>query len=609
MKELKRALPKSALIANSATKADAMYEASFHLQKRPFSTIPDPNCFFAPEPIQERFDELILRAESGQGISILTAAAGTGKTLLCRRISAELADRFTPVFLANANFPTRRALLQCILFELKKRFSGLEEQELRLAVYASLRELALAGRGMVLIVDEAHLLSERLLEELRMLACLAEGDQPLARLILAGQAALEEQLAEPALEALNQRIVCHAYLEPLTQQQSIEYIEFRIAWAGGTCSQVFSRGALNRIAAACNGLPRCLNQLCDHVLLLTYVQDLPQVTEQAVDEALLDLKQLPLHWNTPIAAETPFAALNGQSMSAGDELNDDDIEPSPPTLEAVEDLPAEAGQGETICIEIGGTVSETDPVTIATSPGGAPDRSGVSAPPADWQELAEEWIDDRYAALDVRSPQFIRTFEDSAVPENWRTPHDAAASVAPLPPAPPVGSQTEDELLADSLSILAETANKHTIRDGSVEVVSEYVPFASLDSGSRLTADCVEPDRRPTEEQLGASILDTCREVQTTIGNWQSADGTVNSVDLGHGSIGNDEDLILPVPNGEYDIVEPNRTSNVTDVHDATYEVAPAGSRSAGRYVPKPKYRHVFSTLRRRLGRSLNRKG
>ena len=53
--------------------------------------------------------------------------------------AAELSGRLSPLFLANANFPTRRALLQSILFELGLRYSGLEEQELRLAVYAALR--------------------------------------------------------------------------------------------------------------------------------------------------------------------------------------------------------------------------------------------------------------------------------------------------------------------------------------------------------------------------------------------------------------------------------------------------------------------------------------
>src|SRR4029079_11430846 len=120
--------------AQSAMKAVPMYEAYFQLQKRPFSTTPDPTCFFAPEPVRELFDELLVRAVNGQGIGILTAAAGTGKTLVCRRLATELAGQFTPLFLANANFPTRRALLQSLLFELNKRFRGLEEQELRLAV-------------------------------------------------------------------------------------------------------------------------------------------------------------------------------------------------------------------------------------------------------------------------------------------------------------------------------------------------------------------------------------------------------------------------------------------------------------------------------------------
>jgi hypothetical protein len=62
-------------------------------------------------------------------------------------------------------------------------------------------------------------------------------------------------------------------------------------------------------------------------------------------------------------------------------------------------------------------------------------------------------------------------------------------------------------------------------------------------------------------------------------------------------------------PNPEYDIVEPSRTRHITDVYDTTHDAAPDGSPSAGRYVPKPKYRMVFSTLRRRLGRSLNRNG
>jgi len=252
-----------------------MYQAHFRLEKRPFSATPDPACFFVTEPIQEAFDELVLRAESGQGIGVLTGPAGTGKTLVCRRIAVEVSKHFTPIFLANASFPTRRALLQSILFELGRRYTRMEEQELRLAVFTSLKDLALAGRGAVLIVDEAHLMNERLLEELRMLASLSDREEPLARVILSAQLSLEERLVHPGLEALNQRVVCHRYIEPLTREESIAYVKFRIEWAGGEWAQVFSPQALARIAEAF-GVP---------VTRLVDVPDEPAVRIIGTDQA------------------------------------------------------------------------------------------------------------------------------------------------------------------------------------------------------------------------------------------------------------------------------------------------------------------------------------
>ena len=47
----------------------------------------------------------------------------------------------------------------------------------------------------------------------------------------AGQPALEERMTSPTLEALNQRIACQLYLEPLTRRESVEYVGHRIGWA------------------------------------------------------------------------------------------------------------------------------------------------------------------------------------------------------------------------------------------------------------------------------------------------------------------------------------------------------------------------------------------
>jgi type II secretory pathway predicted ATPase ExeA len=568
-----------------------MYEAYFRLQRRPFSATPDPSCFFAPEPVQELFDELILRAESGQGIGILTATAGTGKTLLCRRMAAELAARFTPIYLPNANFPTRRALLQSILFELGKRFSRLEEQELRLAVYAALKQLTIAGRGVVLIVDEAHLLNERLLEELRMLASLAEGEEPLTRLVLAGQLSLEEKLAEPGLAALNQRIACHAYLEPLTRQQSIDYINFRLAWAGGDSARIFAPKALERIAAACNGLPRCLNQLCDHVLLLTYVQEQPRVTETAVSEALLDLRQLPQNWNTPVVDDTALQELESGTDSVDDvccdEL-DDACEDSIPQRDPTE-------RSETVCFEIGGTVSATNSLTMPSDLMDEPVRPRAASTPITTNGYAEETIDDRYAALDVRMPRFSRTFEDASVPESWRSPKPTSVPDAPqLPPSTDVAAGDVGVDLDVDQVIQGESVGR-----------PEYMSFADLDEISHLT-DYVEPELPSIEEQLRSSIVDTSQEIQSAVGYWDIGSSDPNTIESRGLSADEIDDVVLPA-DADYDVIQPDATRHIIDEAADDGQTAD-GTRPSGRYIPKPKYRHVFSTLRRRLGTSLRRK-
>jgi len=280
-----------------------MYEAHFQLPKRPFLEFPDLSCFFAPEPIPEIIRELVLQLEDGQGFVVLTGPVGIGKTSFCRKIAAELGSRRRAIVLDHAGGPERRELLQSLLVSLQGTDDDLSEEKLRRAVRASFQELKVSARGAVLIVDDAHLLTSEQLDELWQLGSSSAGDEPVARVLLVGRSELERRLAEPALEALNQSIISHLCLEPLTERQSIDYVKFRIEWAGGGSSQIFTPRALERVALLCNGLPACLNSLCDHVLLLAFVQEQKWVTEEVVDDALIDVQHLPLPWNLPAAGQ------------------------------------------------------------------------------------------------------------------------------------------------------------------------------------------------------------------------------------------------------------------------------------------------------------------
>jgi general secretion pathway protein A len=274
-----------------------MYEAFFGLKRRPFAATPDPQCFLASGTIQAALDEIVVCVEQGQGIAVVSAPAGTGKTLLCERLRSELGDRFESVLLRHASFLTRRALLQTILCELNHSYRQQDEQELRLELSPAIRALRPQREALVLICDEAHQLSEELLEELRILSDLAEHGRPLVRLVLVGQLRLEETLALSSLEALSQRIRAHVCLETMNRAGSLDYIDYRLTWAGGRTDEIFTTEALELVSRAADGVPRCINQLCDHALLLAYVAEQQPVPAEMIREALQDLRQLPLHWN------------------------------------------------------------------------------------------------------------------------------------------------------------------------------------------------------------------------------------------------------------------------------------------------------------------------
>jgi type II secretory pathway predicted ATPase ExeA len=295
-----------------------MYEHFFSLRRRPFAATPDPACWYHSGPFRAALDELLICVERGEGINVLVAPPGTGKTLLCERLIRDLGQEFVPAFLRHVTFATRRSFLQALLAELNEPFDKQTDQELRLNVITWLKDLHHMGRKLALVVDEAHLLAEAVLDELRILADYAQDGQSVVRLVLSGQLSLEEKLALPGVQPLNQRIRSYVILPLLTAAESADYVDFRVTWAGGRTAELFTSEALTLICRAADGVPRCLNQLCDHALLSAYATEERPVTVETVRQALDDLSHLSLTWNA--VSLPPETATGGDSNEEVEEV-------------------------------------------------------------------------------------------------------------------------------------------------------------------------------------------------------------------------------------------------------------------------------------------------
>ena len=286
-----------------------MYESSFGLSDRPFVAAPVARRYFPAAAIEAARLTLVRCIDRAEGIGLVLGPAGTGKSLLCQVLAEHFRSRYFVALLASGRIDTRKALLQAVLFELGLPYRGMDEGELRLSLLDRLGAPDASKGGLLLLVDEAHSTPLRLLEEIHQLTNLVRGGQPRVRVVLAGNSALEEHLGNAKLESLNQRIAVRCYLQSFKHAETLDYVRRAISQSGGDADELFSSDALDAIHRATDGVPRLVNQLCDHALLLAYAAGTKPLSAEGIEEAWADLQQLPTRWNAAPGTEAPSADI------------------------------------------------------------------------------------------------------------------------------------------------------------------------------------------------------------------------------------------------------------------------------------------------------------
>jgi type II secretory pathway predicted ATPase ExeA len=251
-----------------------MIEAHFGLRRRPFPASPDHACYYPATSHEVALARLLGGLTDGEGVLVLTAGPGLGKTLVGHCLLDRLGVRpgepesVEAVFLTNTHVRDRVGLLQAILFDLSLPHEGSSEQEMRLALIDHLLRHYAGGNRTVLLIDEAQHLSVELLEELRMLGNLEGQAGKAVQVVLIGQPELLDTLGRPELASLRQRVAVRATLEPLGVEEAADYLLHHLRAAGGRAEQVLGDEALELLARNTHGVPRLLNQAAHQALRL-----------------------------------------------------------------------------------------------------------------------------------------------------------------------------------------------------------------------------------------------------------------------------------------------------------------------------------------------------
>lgn len=257
-----------------------MYESFFQMTNTPFTRSVPVSEMYSDAETQEVHDRLLYTARK-QLFAILAADAGMGKTAMLRRFRESLGEsEFTTIYLADSKLTPRHfynGMLEQLGCE-TKFYRG----DARRLLHQQIEIMRGVGnKKLVVIVDESHLLSKEMFEEIRFLLNYhMDSENPLA-LILSGQTELWEKLKLQAFRAVEHRIDVKCFMSLFDFSRTKAYVERQLTWSGHE-GPIFSEEALRLVQEFSGGVPRLINRACSQSLIYAY-----QTRRNIVDDHMM----------------------------------------------------------------------------------------------------------------------------------------------------------------------------------------------------------------------------------------------------------------------------------------------------------------------------------
>jgi general secretion pathway protein A len=279
---------RSPLDASNTLQSD-MYLELFKLQELPFRLTPDPAFLYMSKHHARAKAYMESTIWFTDGFVVITGEIGSGKTTLIETFMREL-EKDVVVAQINQTQVSSVEFLQSVLAQFGFHPFRMKKAELLATLNQFLIEQYANGRRVLLIVDEAQNLSNRVLEEIRMLSGVETTKEKVLRIILAGQPELNDKLNSPGLVQLAQRIRLRFHLTALSKQDMAAYIHHRLEVAGSQGREVFMADTFPLIYRYTGGVPRLVNTLCDTAMMAAFGQERDVITLEDIHAAIEEMQ-------------------------------------------------------------------------------------------------------------------------------------------------------------------------------------------------------------------------------------------------------------------------------------------------------------------------------
>ena len=243
-----------------------MYCDYWNLVKPPFDNVPDASMYVdCHESMENVISETLFAIKEGnECLTVIVGEVGLGKTLSLRVIIDSLEPEKYKVALITNPALSFVQLLREIIGQITGKQCEVKNKVDLLEIFNRLLfETADQGRKIVIVIDEANVLSSSNLDDLRLLTNMQDDERNLFTLLLVGQMEFARTLEHPKRANLFQRIGTYGHLEKLPSAQAVRtYIESRLKIAG-TDRKIFDDDAIPVIwEFSEHGVPRLINKIC-----------------------------------------------------------------------------------------------------------------------------------------------------------------------------------------------------------------------------------------------------------------------------------------------------------------------------------------------------------
>ncbi len=258
-----------------------MFLNHFDLTAHPFAEKPPIDWLLRDERIDQALARLKFFEQQG-AIALIIGQTGLGKSSLLRLFIDQLPhNRYHPVYLhltpLNAN-----AFLRLIVTKLgEKPLMGKDRMLMQI-----LDRININDKCTVFIIDEAHLIDPKILTDLRLLISSIDQEVSL-KILLCGQESLNQILKRSSYADLVQRITLQFVMQPLSQEKTVAYIDYRITKSGGV-TKIFEAEAKSLIHDYTGGVPRQINNVATACLINAAARNMKQITEPLVNETMAE---------------------------------------------------------------------------------------------------------------------------------------------------------------------------------------------------------------------------------------------------------------------------------------------------------------------------------